>query len=79
MNEATLAIRVNQDNLDHHLWNNHGTWWCQFTLHLPDCTKRRVRRSLETKSLVQARDCRDSLLASETRGESAVKKAEVSR
>jgi len=64
MNEATLAIRVNQDNLDHHLWNNHGTYWCYFTLHLPDFTKRRCRTSLGTTCRDEARQLRDAKLAS---------------
>jgi hypothetical protein len=47
---------------DHHLWNNHGTWWCHYTVHLPDYTKRRVRLSLGTPSVEQARKLRDRLL-----------------
>jgi len=49
-----LAIRVGT-NPDHHLWNNNGTWWCYYTEHLPDCTKRRVRRSLWTPDRTTAR------------------------
>ena len=63
MTETTLAVRVNLDNPDHHLWDNHGTYWCHFTLHEPDCTKRRVRRSLGTGDLTTARRLRDALLA----------------
>jgi hypothetical protein len=48
MKNATLAVRIHPDNQNHHLWNNNGTWWCHYTLHLPDFTKRRVRKSLET-------------------------------
>jgi len=40
------SIRVLTDNPDHHLWNNNGTFWCHYTLHFPDYTKRRVRQSL---------------------------------
>jgi hypothetical protein len=58
---ATLAIRVPTENPDHHLWNNHGTWWCHYTEHLSDHTKRRVRRSLGTADRVTARFLRDSL------------------
>ena len=25
MRHATLSVRVNRGNPDHHLWNNHGT------------------------------------------------------
>lgn len=64
MKTAELAIRIRPENPNHHLWNNHGTWWCHYTLHLPDFTKRRVRASLDTRSSVQARARRDALLAS---------------
>jgi hypothetical protein len=63
MNNPSLAIRVNPANPDHHLWNNNGTWWCHFTLHLPDFSKSRVRRSLGTSSVEEARQHRDFLLA----------------
>ena len=57
-----LSLRTRADNPDHHLWNNHGTWWCHFTLHLANGTKRRVRRSLRTACSTKARTRRDSLL-----------------
>ena len=56
------SIRVLAHNLDHHLWNNNGTWWCHYTVHLPDYTKRRVRLSLQTRDARQARILRDRLL-----------------
>jgi hypothetical protein len=61
MNNETLAIRVT-DNPDHHLWLNNGTWFVHFTLHTNDYTKRRVRISLKTHDLVEARRSRDRLL-----------------
>jgi hypothetical protein len=64
MKTAELAIRIRPENPNHHLWNNNGTWWCHYTLHLPDFTKRRVRASLNTCSPSQARTRRDALLAS---------------
>ena len=60
-----LAIMVRDDNPDHHLWNNNGTWWCHYTEHLPDYTKRRVRRSLRTADRAIARFLRDSVLFEE--------------
>ena len=60
-NRLILALRVG-NNPDHHLWNNNGTWWCHYTEHLPNYTKRRVRRSLLTKDSGIARVLRDSLL-----------------
>jgi hypothetical protein len=60
---ARLSLRVRTDNPFHHLWENHGTWWVHFTEHLPDFTKRRVRRSLGTKDPAEAIRRRDALLA----------------
>lgn len=62
MTTATLAIRVNPQNPDHHLYNNNGTWWCHYTRCPTPFTAERVRRSLGTKSLTEARRRRDTLL-----------------
>ena len=48
-------------NLDHNLWDNHGTFWCHFTVHRPDFTKERVRLSLATRDRLEARQRRDAL------------------
>jgi hypothetical protein len=58
-----VSARRTSGNANHHLWNNHGTWWCHLTLHLPDFTKHRLRRSLGTACLDEARQIRDFLLA----------------
>lgn len=60
---AKLSVRVNESNGNHHLWNNRGTWWCHFTLHKPDYTTERIRLSLKTRDLEEARRKRDRLLA----------------
>jgi hypothetical protein len=59
--QPTLVVRITK-NPFHHLWNNNGTWWCHYTEHLPNFTKRRVRRSLHTSDSSIARFLRDSLL-----------------
>lgn len=59
---SKLAVRIHPGNPNHHLWNNNGTWWCHYTEHLPDYTKRRVRRSLHTPNRSIARVLRDSVL-----------------
>lgn len=59
---GTLAVRTDGENPDHHLWNNRGTWWCHFTLHRPDYTAERVRVSLRTREVEEARLRRDDLL-----------------
>ncbi|MBT5320798.1 MAG: hypothetical protein HOL43_00350 [Verrucomicrobiales bacterium] len=63
METPTLSVRVNRKNPDHHLWNNHGTWWLHYTLHMADFTKRRVRKSLGTHDVAEARTRRDELFA----------------
>jgi hypothetical protein len=58
-----LSIRTNPENPNHHLWNNHGTWFVHYVIHPTPFTKERVRRSLGTKSLDEARQRRDAVLA----------------
>ena len=48
---------------DHHLWRNGRLWWVAFTVHLPGWQKERVRRSLGTADLAEARRRRDELLS----------------
>ena len=54
------GIRVRAENENHHLWNNHGTWFLHYTVHPTPFTKERIRRSLGTKDLTVARERRDS-------------------
>jgi len=58
-----LAIRVDAENPDHHLWKNHGTWWIHYTLHLDELRTRRVRFSLGTAVRQEAWQLRDDLFA----------------
>jgi hypothetical protein len=52
-----------EKNPDHNLWLNNGVWWVHFTMHLPDYTARRVRRSLKTRCVEEARRLRDELFS----------------
>jgi hypothetical protein len=65
MNSATIAIsrRLKTTGPNHHLWNNHGTWWFHSTVHLPDFTKWRLRKNLRTSDVQTARLLRDRILA----------------
>ena len=56
-----LAIRTDDKNPNHHLWNNNGTWFIHYTVYPTPLTKQRVRKSLKTKCLKEARTKRDSL------------------
>lgn len=58
-----LSVRCPPGNKNHHLWNNNGTFWCHLTVHLADATKQRIRLSLETGDINEARGLRDGLLA----------------
>jgi hypothetical protein len=60
---ALSAIRVRAENPNHHLWNNHGTWFLHYTVHPTPFTKDRIRRSLGTKDIKIARERRDAFFA----------------
>ena len=49
-------------NPDHNIWKNHGTYWCHYTIHEDDYTKKRVCVSLGTKDIEIARALRDVLM-----------------
>jgi hypothetical protein len=57
------GIRLATGNPNHHLWNNHGTWFLHYTVHPTQFTKERIRRSLGTKDLETARNRRDTFFA----------------
>ena len=59
-----IALRIDKSNLNHHLWNNNGTWWVHYTIYPTPVTVERIRRSLKTKILEEARNRRDKILNS---------------
>lgn len=65
MNAVTAlpGIRVRAENPNHHLWNNHGTWFLHYTIHPTPFTKERIRRSLGTKDVAIARERRDTFFS----------------
>ena len=60
---ALPAIRIRPENLNHHLWNNHGTWFLHYTIYPTSFTKDRIRRSLGTKDVEVARRRRDAFFS----------------
>lgn len=54
-------IRGKGFNPNHHLWNNNRTWFVHYTVYPTKITKERVRRSLNTRNIVEARQRRDKL------------------
>jgi len=63
---SQLSLRTNLENPNHHLWNNNGTWFIHYVVHPTPITKERVRKSLGTKSLSEARAKRDAILTCQT-------------
>lgn len=59
----TLSLRVNDDNPNHHLWNNRGVWWCHITVHKANYQTERLRFSLRTRKVEKARVLRDRIFA----------------
>lgn len=57
------SVRVRTANLNHHLWNNNGTWYLHYTMHPTPLTKTRIRVSLETKDVETARRKRDEFFS----------------
>jgi hypothetical protein len=72
---SMISVRVNPGYPNHHIWNNHGTWYLHYVIYPTPITKQRIRRSLGTKYVAEARRLRDEFLA-ETCAENAI--AEVS-
>lgn len=52
-----------QANPDHHLWRNGRNWWIAFTVLYHGWRQHRVRRSLRTTDVAEARRRRDAILA----------------
>ena len=60
---GSLPADLTAGDPDHHLWRNGRLWWIAFTVHLPGWQKERVRVSLGTADLAEARHRRDELLS----------------
>jgi hypothetical protein len=56
-----LAVRIDDANRNHHIWNNNGTWWVHYTIYPTPVTAERRRRSLRTNDASTARVRRDAL------------------
>jgi hypothetical protein len=72
MTRGYLSLRLNEANPSHHLYVNtggrtDGNYWVAYTLHFGG-RKRRIRRSLGTKCLMEAIRLRDELFARIERG-----------
>jgi hypothetical protein len=57
-----LSLRIDQRNANHHLFRNGQNWWLHVTIHGADYTVERLRFSLATRSVKEARRRRDYFL-----------------
>lgn len=66
-----LATRrqANSVGQNHHIYDNNGTWFIHYTVHPDPFTKQRVRTSLRTNCVHEARRRRDVILAQLSGGE----------
>jgi hypothetical protein len=63
-NAGKISFRtLETSNENHHLWNNNGIWNLHYTIHPTPKTKQRIRISLNTCSIVEARKRRDHFFA----------------
>ena len=62
-NNFKLSATINESNLNHHIWNNNGTWFIHFMIHKEDYTTERIRKSLKTHDVEEARKRRDKVFA----------------
>ena len=63
------SVRIGSGNPDHHLYNNNGVWWLHYTSYPTKATSKRIRRSLGTRDVSLARQCRDAILKDLFEGE----------
>lgn len=61
--QIELAIRIDPENSDHHIYNNNGTFWIHYTVYPTPNTAERVRKSLKTKDIKVARRRRNEIFA----------------
>ncbi len=60
--QETLTSAQRRDP-NHHLWRNGRFWWIAFTVHTPDYRTHRLRFSLKTEDLEEARERRDRVFS----------------
>jgi hypothetical protein len=66
-----VPARLGDVSPDHHLWRNGRFWWVAFTLIHDGWRQERVRRSLKTTDVMEARRRRDELFAACAQDETA--------
>jgi hypothetical protein len=60
---ALASSRAFASNQNHHLWRNGRLWWIAFTLIHDGWRQERIRQSLSTDNVLEARRRRDAILS----------------
>jgi hypothetical protein len=47
---------------NHHIWDNNGTWWCHLSIECRTGPAKRIRFSLRTNDVREARKRRDQIM-----------------
>ena len=59
---------------NHHIWDNNGTWWCHLSLDRRSGPAKRIRFSLRTNNVREARKRRDLIMnANEAKAKALIK------
>ncbi len=58
-----ISVRVDPDQPNHHIWNNNGTWFMHYVVLLSPSRRKRIRFSLGTRDVEEARSIRDQFLS----------------
>jgi RNA polymerase sigma factor (sigma-70 family) len=61
---SRLKMRSVEKNENHHLWNNNGVWCCNLVIKTETGDSKRIRVSLQTKNVEEARTLRDEKIRS---------------
>lgn len=69
----STRLPANAGGPNHHLYNNNGTWFIHYTLYPNPFTKERVRVSLKTSNVEEARSRRDQFFSQIPGGEALLR------
>ena len=69
-----VALPDRKYGANHHIWDNNGTWWCHLSLARRTGRAKRIRFSLRTNNVREARKRRDLIMnANEAKAKALIK------
>ena len=72
--QKIVALPDRKYGANHHIWDNNGTWWCHLSLERRTGRAKRIRFSLRTNNVREARKRRDLIMnASESKAKALIK------